>query len=142
MTRYIEAFSWSGPMELWLVETYIPERPVLHVCAGRSDWGDTSVDLYEPADIRADWCSIPVDDDSYGAVFADPPWNSGYKADAANFVKEALRIAPVAYLMSPWLYGGAAAPLTRVWVRQMPGIHAPVIVSRYVRPGFQMELAA
>lgn len=141
MTRYIEAFSWTGSVELWL-ETYIRERPVLHVCAGKSNWGDATVDLYEDADIRGDWLAIPVDDDSYAAVFADPPWNSGYKAQAAKFVREALRIAPVAYLMAPWVYGGVAAPLTRVWVRQMPGIHSPILITRYVRLAEQLEAIA
>lgn len=140
MTRYVEAFSWSDSMRLWL-ETYVRERPALHVCSGRSEWGDTTVDLYEPADIRADWCSIPVASDSYASVFADPPWNSGYKEDSARFIREALRIAPVVYLMSPWLYGGAAAPLTRVWVRQMPGVHQPIIIARHERPAVQESLA-
>jgi hypothetical protein len=139
VTRYIEAFSWDGAIDLWL-RAYVRESPVLHVCSGRSSFGDTTVDLYEPADIRADWCAIPVEADSFAAVFADPPWNASYKSDAALFVREALRIAPVAYLMSPWVYGGAAAPLTRIWVRQMPGIHRPITICRYERPTVQLEL--
>ena len=141
MTRYVEAFSWTDSVELWL-ETYIQERPVLHVCAGKSTWGDTTVDLYEDADIQGDWCEIPVEDDSYAAVFADPPWNSGYKEKSALFIREALRIAPVAYLMSPWLYGGKRAELTRLWVRQMPGIHTPILIARYLRPPDQLRFAA
>jgi hypothetical protein len=98
--------------------------------------------MREPADVKADWRDLPFSDDSYGAVFADPPWNSGYKADVALFVREAMRVAPVAYLMAPWLYGGAAAPLSRVWVRQMPGVHAPVLLTRYERPGKQLQVVA
>jgi hypothetical protein len=138
VTRYVEAFSWTGSTELWL-ETYVRERPVLHVCSGKSKWGDVTADLYEPADVKADWTSLPFESDSFASVFADPPWNSGYKADSALFVKEALRVAPVAYLMSPWVYGGAAARLTRVWVRQFPGVHAPILIVRYERPAVQIE---
>jgi hypothetical protein len=139
MTRYVEAFSWGGSVDLFLA-VYVTERPVLHVCSGRSAWGDTTVDLYEPADVRATWTDLPFPDDSYRAVFADPPWNSGYKGDVAAFMREAMRIAPVAYLMAPWLYGGALAPLSRVWVRQMPGVHAPVLLTRYERPASQPYL--
>lgn len=141
MTRYVEAFSWPSSVERFL-EAYITERPVLHVCSGASDWGDVTADLYEPADVKADWTALPFEADSFGSVFADPPWNSGYKADAAKFVKEALRIAPVAYLMAPWIYGGACAPLTRLWYRQLPGVHAPILISRYERRAEQTELAA
>lgn len=139
MTRYVEAFSWNGNVETFL-RWHVRETPLLHVCSGRSTWGDTTADLYEPADVRAAWTALPFADDSYAAVFADPPWNSGYKSEVAAFVREAMRVAPVAYLMAPWLYGGAAAPLSRVWVRQFPGVHAPVLLTRYERPGRQLHL--
>lgn len=140
MTRYVEAFSWSGQVDRFL-EWHVTESPLLHVCSGRSSFGATTVDLYEPADVTAEWTALPFPDDSYAAVFADPPWNCGYKGDVAAFMREAMRIAPVAYLMAPWLYGGARAPLSRVWVRQMPGVHAPILLSRYERPETQLQLA-
>jgi hypothetical protein len=139
VTRYVEAFSWPGSVSAFL-SLYVSERPLLHVCSGRSDFGDTTCDLYEPADVKANWTALPFPDDSYAAVFADPPWNSGYKGDVAAFMREAMRVAPVAYLMAPWLYGGALAPLSRVWVRQMPGVHSPVLLTRYERPGTQLGL--
>jgi hypothetical protein len=139
VTRYVEAFSWGEPVDRFLA-VYVLERPLLHVCSGRSDFGDTSCDLYEPADVRADWTALPFPDDSYAAVFADPPWNSGYKGDVAAFMREAMRVAPVAYLMAPWLYGGALAPLSRVWVRHMPGVQTPVLFTRYERPASQLSL--
>ncbi len=139
MTRYVEAFSWTDSIERFIAWN-VSETPLLHVCSGRSDFGDTTCDQYEPADVQGDWTSLPFDDDSYAAVFADPPWNSGYKAHVAAFVREAMRVAPVAYLMAPWLYGGSAAPLSRVWVRQFPGVHAPVLLTRYERPGTQLAV--
>jgi hypothetical protein len=139
VTRYVEAFSWTDSIGAFL-NWHVTERPLLHVCSGRSDWGDTTFDLYEPADVNGEWTALPFPDDSYAAVFADPPWNSGYKSEVAAFVHEAMRVAPVAYLMAPWLYGGAIAPLSKVWVRQMPGVHAPVLLTRYERPGTQLSV--
>jgi hypothetical protein len=132
MTRYIEAFSWTGTIQRFL-DTVVTERPLLNVCAGKTRWGDVTLDRYEPGDIRGDWTALPFADNSFGAVFADPPWNGGYKADVAAFVKEALRVAPVAYLMAPWIYGGRAARLTRTWVRQLPGVNQAVLLTRYER---------
>jgi len=51
----------------------------------------------------------------------------------AEFVMEALRVAPIAYLMAPWLYGSAKAKLTGIWVRQFPGVNVPILVTRYER---------
>lgn len=139
MTRYVAAFSWDGQVDHFL-RWHVTETPLLHVCSGRSSWGDVTVDRYEPADVQADWTDLPFADDSFAAVFADPPWNSGYKAAVAAFVHEAMRVAPVVYLMAPWIYGGSAAPLDRVWVRQFPGVHAPIILARHERPGRQLSL--
>ena len=132
MTRYIEAFSWPSNIQRFLEEIVI-EKPLLNVCSGKSKWGDTTVDLYMPSDLNVDWLSLPYADDSYGAVFADPPWNSGYKQQCAAFMRRALRIAPVVYLMAPWLYGSAEARLTKVWVRQIPGVNQIVGITRYER---------
>ena len=133
MTRYVESFSWTGTIEKFLAVN-VPEKPLLNVCSGKEKFGDVTCDLYEPSDIKADWKKIPVADNSFAAVFADPPWNAGYKKDVAEFVMEALRIAPVAYLMAPWMYGSAKANLSRVWVRQFPGVNVPILITRYTRP--------
>lgn len=132
MTRYIEAFSWTGTIQHFLEEV-VGEKPLLNVCSGKTSWGDVTLDRYEPSDARADWIALPFKNDSFGAVFADPPWNAGYKADASAFVNEALRIAPVVYLMAPWIYGSAKARLTNCWVRQFPGVNTPILLTRYER---------
>lgn len=134
MTRYVEAFSWTASIQRFL-EAVITERPLLNVCSGRTPWGDVTLDRYEPADVQGDWTRLPFADDSFAAVFADPPWNAGYKTQVAQFVREALRVAPVAYLMAPWIYGSKRARLTSVWVRHFPGVHVPVLLTRYERPG-------
>ena len=132
MTRYIKAFSWTDTIQRFLDEA-IKERPMLNVCSGKTPWGDIPSDRYEPSDVRSDWTILPFVHDSFGAVFADPPWNAGYKRDVATFMREALRVAPVAYLMAPWIYGAAWANLTHCWVRQMPGVNQTITLTRYVR---------
>ena len=132
MTRYIETFSWTGTIQRFLDDAVV-ERPLLNVCSGRTPWGDVTMDYYEPASVNGDWTHLPFTSDSFGAVFADPPWNGGHKKDVADFVREALRVAPVAYLMAPWIYGGRLFPLTRCWVRQLPGINNAIVLGRYER---------
>src|SRR3990167_6910866 len=132
MTRYVEAFTWTPTITRFLDEI-IRERPMLEVCSGPNRFGDTTIDLYELADVRADWTSLPIASNSYEAVFADPPWNSGYKTAVSRFVKEALRVAPVAYLMAPWIYGGKTAHLTNVCVRHFPGVNTAILITRYER---------
>lgn len=134
MTRYIEAFSWTGSIGKFLA-TAIPEAPLLNVCSGREPFGEVSCDRFEPADVRADWTMLPFADSSFAAVFADPPWDATYKKDSALFIREALRIAPVCYLMGPWVYGAQWAALDRIWVRQLPGINTPIVIGRYCRVG-------
>ena len=134
MTRYIEAFSWTDTIQRFL-ESIVTEKPLLHVCSGKSKWGDATDDLYMPnADNNSYWTKLPYADNSYGAVFADPPWNAGYKKECADFIKGALRIAPVVYLMAPWGYNSAHAKLTRVWYRQLPGVQNDICIKRYERP--------
>jgi hypothetical protein len=132
VTRYREAFAWTRSIDDF-IRWEIQEQPLLHVCSGSSDFGDVTLDKYEPADVEGDWTNLPFESDSFAAVFADPPWNSGYKSAVAEFMREALRVAPIAYLMAPWLYGAAWADLTRVWYRQFPGVHTPVMLTRYER---------
>jgi hypothetical protein len=134
MTRYVEAFSWPGTIEAFL-QAQVTERPLLNVCAGRTRWGDVTMDRYEVSDVLGDWTALPFRNDEFGAVFADPPWDAEYKAQIAAFMREALRVAPIAYLMAPWIYGAAWAQLTDTWVRQMPGVNRAVTLTRYQRVG-------
>lgn len=132
MTRYVEAFTWTGTIQRFL-DRVVTERPLLNVCAGRTAWGDVTMDRHEPADVKGEWTTLPFGSDTFGAVFADPPWNGGYKADCAAFIREALRVAPVAYLMAPWIYGGKQFPLVACWVRQLPGVNNAVVLTKYRR---------
>jgi hypothetical protein len=106
---------------------------LLNVCSGREPFGDVTMDRYEPANVQGDWVNLPFKRDSFGAVFADPPWNAGYKEQVSLFVNEALRVAPIAYLMGPWLYGSSTAFLARLWIRHFPGVNTPILLTRYER---------
>jgi hypothetical protein len=132
MTRYIPAFSWPKYIEDFL-QLELTERPILNVCSGASYFGDVRLDKYFPADIKADMDHLPFKEDSFAAVFSDPPWDATMKKKSSDFCKEALRVAPVLYLMAPWMWGTSGAQLERCWVRQHPGINAPIFVSKYRR---------
>ena len=51
----------------------------------------------------------------------------------ADFCKEALRVAPVAYVMSPWLWVKDGILRSKIWVREFPGINVPILIVRYQR---------
>jgi len=134
--RYVPAFTWHGAIDEFL-RSIITESPLLHVCSGPvSDLGDMRVDAHvlpKPPSIMADWLSLPFESDSFGAVFADPPWLASYMKPCADFCKEALRVAPVAYVMSPWIWVNRIAKRTNYWIREFPGINVPIIIARYER---------
>lgn len=134
--KYVPAFSWHKHIGHFMADI-IKEAPLLHVCSGpNSDFGDVRVDRYvHPVapGVIADWTALPFQQDSFAAVFADPPWNLGYMKACADFCKEALRIAPVAYVMSPWLWVHKAARRSSIWVREFPGVNIPILIVRYER---------
>lgn len=134
--RYVPAFSWHKSIRAFLEEV-VTEKPLLNVCSGPvDDFGDMRVDGYVkpiPPGVISDWTSLPFERDSYGAVFADPPWNLSQMKSCADFCKEALRVAPVCYLMSPWLWVNRNAKRTAIWVREFPGVNVPILLVRYER---------
>jgi hypothetical protein len=132
MTKYIEAFSWPHSIERFLNEI-ITERPLLNVCSGKSSFGDVHADKYVECDIKADMQSLPLKNDSFGAVFCDPPWDSSMKKQIAKGMDEFIRVAPVVYLMSPWTWGSSKATLTKAWIRWFPGIVNAIVICRYER---------
>lgn len=134
--KYVPAFSWHRHIERFL-ESIVTETPLLSVCAGpNSRFGDIRIDRHVapvPPSAIADWTALPFGDDTFAAVFADPPWNVAYMKPCADFCKEALRVAPVAYVMSPWLWVNRAAKRSNIWVREFPGVNVPILIVRYER---------
>lgn len=141
--RYVKAFSWHRTIDDFIRET-IQESPLLHVCSGpKSEFGNVRVDRFVhplPPAVVADWLSLPFSDDSFAAVFADPPWFSHYMKQSADFCKEALRIAPVIYVMSPWLWCSELTKRTHIWVREFPGVNQPILLVRYEKINKTMSL--
>ena len=135
-SRYVAAFSWHRHIRIFL-DSVITETPLLHVCAGPvSKLGDIRVDRYVhpvPPGVIADWTALPFASDSFGAIFADPPWGMSYMEKCAEFCKEALRVAPIAYVMSPWLWVNRMARRSHIWVREFPGVNVPILIVRYER---------
>jgi len=133
--RYIPAYSLHRKIDDFLKEI-VEETPLLHVCSGpHSGFGDVRVDRYVrpiTPGVIADWTALPFGDDSFGAVFADPPWSIAYMKACADFCKEATRVAPVVYVMSPWLWVKSGYD-RKVWVREFPGINVPILIVRYER---------
>lgn len=124
------------------IEWSIPERPLLHVCSNRDNFGAleqggvTRLDIrpeVEP-DIVADITkTTEIASNSFGACFGDVPWIQSWRMNLAAAVKEMLRIAPVAYIISPWLLGASYATVTDIKVSQRPGCNNPILFVRYER---------
>lgn len=118
------------------IEHQIPERPLLHVCCNRDHFADINVDIdpdVQPdvvADVL-DW--LPFDDDSFEAAFADFPWVESWRWNHKKAIREMLRVAPVAYVISPFLYGWKGCKPTNIMVSWRPGINHPILFVRYER---------
>lgn len=140
MTRWLVAKTVN--VQGGKVEWSIPERPLLHVCSNRDIFGAlenggvTRLDFrpeVEP-DIVADITKTTgIKADSFGACFGDVPWVESWRFNLAATVKEMLRIAPVAYIIAPWLLGAAYAKVTDIKVSQRPGVQHPILFVRYER---------
>jgi hypothetical protein len=140
--KYVEAYSWHASIDKFL-QYEIKEAPLLHVCSGPvSRLGNIRVDRYVngiPPAVRADWTMLPFKDDSFAALFADPPWAGNNMKACGDFCKEAIRVANVFYLMSPWLWCSRVARRTKIWVREFSGINQPILIVRYERSDRQLK---
>ena len=118
------------------IEHTIPEKPLLHVCCNRDHFGDVNVDIdpnVEP-DIVADVLQgLPFEDNEFAASFADFPWVESWRWNHKPAIRELLRVAPVAYVISPFLYGWKGCIPTSIMVSRRPGINHPILFVRYVR---------
>ena len=143
MTKWIEGEPY--PIELvsnvthvhgGRIEHSIIERPLLHVCCNTDHFGDVNVDsdVNVNPDVVADvleW--LPFDNDSFAASFADFPWVESWRWNHKAAIREMLRVAPVAYVISPFLYGWKGCKPTAVKVSWRPGINHPILFVRYER---------
>lgn len=118
------------------IEYTIAETPLLHACCGKdSGFGDITFDgdiTMQPM-VLGDVKTLPFKDDSFSAAFMDCPWASSWKSQLATTMKELLRVAPVAYVISPWTWGNSMATMTAVSVAWTPGVNQALIFARYER---------
>jgi len=122
------------------IEHSITERPLLHACCNQDHFGDVNLDIdpamgneRNPKFVLGDVCDMPFDDNTFEAAFADFPWVGSWRFQSAQAIKEMLRVAPVAYTISPWLYGSKNCYPETIHVSWRPGINHPILFVRYVR---------
>ena len=68
---------------------------VVHVCCGRSTFGDLRIDKYEKtADMLADYRRLPIPDKSYDTALCDPYWGKKEQVDLGlSWLHELRRVA-------------------------------------------------
>lgn len=117
------------------IEHTIPERPLLHACCNEDHFGTINLDI-DPAvnpDVCGDIRAMPFIDDEFAACFADFPWVKDWMKNSAQALREMLRVAPIAYTISPWLYGASWCYPETVHVSWRPGVNHPILFVKYVR---------
>jgi len=117
------------------IEHSIIERPLLHCCCALDHFGDVTLDLRAEVKpkVIGDVTALPFADDSFAAAFADFPWVGAWRWTSAKAIREMLRVAPVVYTLSPWLYGARICRPDVIYISWRPGINHPILFVRYIR---------
>lgn len=118
------------------IEHLIPERPLLHCCCAEDHFGTVNVDIrpeVNPDCVCDVTKELPFKDDEFAAVFADFPWIEKFRWHAARAMKHMLRVAPIVYIISPWLYGARTCYPESIQVSWRPGINHPILFVKYIR---------
>ena len=78
----------------------------LNLCSGRSrDLGDVNVDLFEPADIKADMYHLPFKSRSFDCVIFDPPFSQFWNQKIHKTISDLFKITKKRIiLVGPWKY--------------------------------------
>ena len=117
-------------------EHQITERPLLHCCCGDDHFGTVNVDIrpeVNPDQVCDVTKELPYCNDAFTVAFADLPWIEKFRWDAARAIKQMLRVAPIVYIISPWLYGAKICYPETIEVSWRPGINHPILFVKYVR---------
>ena len=134
MTKWLIADTTT--VEGGKIEYTIPEKPLLHCCCNEDHFGDMNVDIRPEVkpDVVCDVTEIlPFKDNRFKATFADFPWVNAWKWKSARAIKEMLRVAPIVYTISPWLYGARICYPEFIKVSWRPGINNPILFVKYIR---------
>jgi len=119
------------------IEHSIPEKKLLHIGCNKDKFGNLNIDadLQHNPDVVCDFLedSDMFENDEFEACFWDFPWVGNWMQNTSKAIKEMLRVAPVAYVMSPWLYGASWCRPTDIKVSWRPGVNKPILFVRYER---------
>lgn len=127
--------TWLRARPTRRVERTIAERPLLHACCGEDPFGDVRLDkaITQAVTVCGDVRQLPFRRNTFAAAFCDFPWEAPFKGSIAMAMRELLRIAPVVYVLSPWVWGSRFARLDRIDVCWQPGVTQALLFTRYVR---------
>lgn len=136
--------SWVWPDRVSRLFREQAEGKTLHVCCGKSDIGDVRIDR-DPAnepDIVADMFNLPVPDNEFQTVIADPPWHGIQQVGRKHslFFELLRKCQPdgVVIWNALTLPSSDQAELEQCWVRQDFEEGKASIIGRYRRyPGQQ-----
>ena len=118
------------------IEHSIKEHPLLHACCAQDHFGDVNIDIrpeVKPDKVCDVTKKLPFPDNSFAAVVADIPWVNKWKWNLGNAMREFLRVAPIVYIISPWLYGAKTCYPAEIKVSWRPGINTPILFIKYIR---------
>ena len=118
------------------IEHTIVEENLLHIGCNKDKFGTVNVDAdpqHNPDYVVNILEGLPFKNDEFDACFMDFPWVGHWMQNTSIAIKEMLRVAPVAYVMSPWLYGASWCKPTDIKVSWRPGVNKPILFVRYVR---------
>ena len=118
------------------IEHTIKEHRLLHIGCNKDHFGMVNVDAdpqHNPDFVCDVLEGLPFVDDHFDACFMDFPWVGNWMQNTSKAIKEMLRVAPVAYVMSPWLYGASWCTPTDIKVSWRPGVNKPILFVRYER---------
>lgn len=108
--RFRRLWVWTGEEYMFYQSKCVGS--VLHVCSGRSEFGDVKVDRYQKADVKADYRFLPFKDKTFDTVICDPYWGKTEKSESwhnklairvKEGSKEAHRSNPHYSVFPPWM---------------------------------------
>jgi hypothetical protein len=118
------------------IEHRIPESPLLHCCCNEDHFADVNIDIrpeVKPDKVCDVTEKLPFKNNEFAAAVADFPWVQSWMFNSARAIREMLRVAPIVYTISPWLYGAAICYPEFIQVSRRPGIAHPILFVKYVR---------
>lgn len=134
MTQWLVADTQS--VKNGKIEYMIPERPLLHCCCNEDHFADVNIDIrpeVKPDHVCDVTEKLPFENNQFKASFADFPWINEWRWKSARAIREMLRVSPIVYTISPWLYGAKICKPEFIQVSWRPGINQPILFVKYVR---------